>query len=73
MMYRITISLPYMRCNYGQIYLPMLWVQSFYEEEYRGKRTYFIKEEDLEQYIKENPDAGKTETIYDKQSGLFLF
>lgn len=46
---------------------------AYYEEEYRGKRTYFIKEEDLERYIKDNPDAGKTETIYDKRNGLFLF
>lgn len=45
----------------------------FYEEEYRGKRTYFIKEEDLEQYIEKNPDAGKVEAIYDKRNGLFLF
>lgn len=46
---------------------------AYYEEEYRGKRTYFIKEEDLERYIKENPDAGKVETIFDKRYGLFLF
>ncbi|CAG7651650.1 helix-turn-helix domain-containing protein [Paenibacillus allorhizosphaerae] len=45
----------------------------YYEEEYRGKKTYFIKEEDLEHYINENPDAGKVETIYDKRNGLFLF
>ncbi|GFN33017.1 helix-turn-helix domain-containing protein [Paenibacillus xylaniclasticus] len=45
----------------------------FYEEEYRGKRTYFIKEEELERYMREYPDAGKTETIYDKRTGLFLY
>ncbi|MFC5449067.1 helix-turn-helix domain-containing protein [Paenibacillus aestuarii] len=45
----------------------------FYEEEYRGKRTYFIKEEDLDRYTEENPDSGKVETIYDKRTGLFLF
>jgi len=46
---------------------------AFYEEQYRGKRTYFIREEELERYIRENPDAGKSETIYDKRSGLFLY
>lgn len=45
----------------------------YYEEEFRGKRTYFIKEDVLERYIQENPDSGKTETIFDKRSGLFLF
>lgn len=44
-----------------------------YEEEFRGKRTYFIKEEEIERYISENPDAGKIETVYDKRNGLFLF
>lgn len=46
---------------------------AFYEEEYRGKRTYFIKEEDLARYVTDHPNAGKTETIYDKRQGLFLF
>lgn len=45
----------------------------YYEDEFRGKRTYFIKEEELERYNRENPDAGKIETIYDKRNGLFLF
>ena len=45
----------------------------FYEDEYRGKRTFFIKEEALEQYITDNPDDGKIETIFDKRNGLFLF
>jgi hypothetical protein len=44
-----------------------------YEEEFRGKRTYFFKEEEIERYISENPDAGKIETVYDKRNGLFLF
>lgn len=46
---------------------------NYYEDEYRGKRTYFITETDLAEYTTANPDAGKTETIYDKRSGLFLF
>lgn len=45
----------------------------YYEEEFRGKRPYFIKENELERFIRENPDAGKIETIYDKRNGLFLF
>lgn len=48
-------------------------VLAYYEEEYRGKRTYFIKEEELERYIRENPDSGKMETIYDKRTGIFLY
>ncbi|WP_054943674.1 helix-turn-helix domain-containing protein [Paenibacillus ihuae] len=44
-----------------------------YEADYRGKRTFFIKEADLEKYIQENPNAGKVETIYDKRKGVFLF
>ncbi|MFB5269336.1 helix-turn-helix domain-containing protein [Paenibacillus enshidis] len=44
-----------------------------YEDEYRGKRTYFIKPKDLEQYIDDNPDTGKVPTIYDKRLRLFLF
>lgn len=43
------------------------------EMEYRGKRTFFIKEVDLESYVQENPDAGKVETIFDKRKGVFLF
>ncbi|WP_028563354.1 helix-turn-helix domain-containing protein [Paenibacillus pinihumi] len=46
---------------------------AFYEGEYRGKRTYFIEETELERYVQENPDAGKYETIYDKKTGLFLY
>ncbi|MBJ6359967.1 helix-turn-helix domain-containing protein [Paenibacillus sp. GCM10012307] len=46
---------------------------AYYEGEYRGKRTYFIEETELERYVQENPDAGKYETIYDKKSGLFLY
>lgn len=45
----------------------------YYEEEYRGKRTFFIKEEELERYKRENPDSGKTEAIFDKKSGIFLY
>lgn len=48
-------------------------VLSHYEADYRGKRTFFIKEADLERYIQENPNAGKVETIYDKRKGVFLF
>lgn len=45
----------------------------FHEGEYRGKRTFFIQEEELERYKLENPDAGKYETIFDKRRGIFLF
>ncbi|WP_054025078.1 helix-turn-helix domain-containing protein [Bacillus sp. FJAT-28004] len=45
----------------------------FYEKEYRGKKTYFIKEVDLNHYLELNPDAGKTETLFDKRSGIFLY
>lgn len=45
----------------------------YYEGEYRGKRTYFIRETELERYRLENPDAGKYETIYDGKHGLFLY
>lgn len=48
-------------------------VLPYYEADYRGKRTFFIKEADLESYIRENPDAGKIETIFDKRKGIFLF
>ncbi|WP_127529460.1 hypothetical protein [Paenibacillus kobensis] len=48
------------------------WI-AYYEEEYRGKKTYFIKEEELERYRRENPDAGKSETVYDKRTGLFIY
>jgi hypothetical protein len=48
-------------------------VLDYYEEEYRGKRTFFIKEEELVRYQKEHPDSGKSEAIYDKRSGVFLF
>jgi hypothetical protein len=36
---------------------------NYYEGEYRGKRTYFIEETELERYVQENPDAGKYETL----------
>jgi hypothetical protein len=45
----------------------------FIEGEYRGKKTYFIKESVLEQFATCNPDNGKTDTIYDKKTGAFLF
>lgn len=48
-------------------------VMDYYEEEYRGKRTFFIKEEELERYRREHPDSGKSEAIYDKKSGIFLY
>lgn len=48
-------------------------VLDYYEEEYRGKRTFFIKEEELERYRREHPDSGKSQVLYDKRSGVFLF
>lgn len=48
-------------------------VLPYYEYELRGKKTYFIKEENLKDYVRENPDSGKYDTIYDKKSGVFLF
>lgn len=44
----------------------------YYEEVYRGKKTFFIKEEHLEEYLRENPDHGK-HTIFDKKTGVFLY
>lgn len=48
-------------------------VIAYYEEEYRGKRTFFIKEEELERYQREHPDSGRSDAIYDKRSGVFLY
>ncbi|MFC3345709.1 helix-turn-helix domain-containing protein [Paenibacillus abyssi] len=48
-------------------------VLDYYETEFRGKRTFFIKESELARYMSENPDSGKSEAIYDKRSGLFLY
>jgi hypothetical protein len=45
----------------------------YYEGELRGKKTYFIKEVDLEQFVSNNPDNGKYDVIFDKKSGVFLF
>lgn len=45
----------------------------FYEAELRGKKTYFIKESDLEKFAANNPDSGKYDTIYDRKSGIYLF
>lgn len=45
----------------------------YYEMEFRGKRTYFIKEVDLERFVTNNPDSGKYDTIYDRKSKVFLF
>ncbi len=44
-----------------------------YEMEFRGKRTYFVKEADLERFVTNNPDSGKYDTIYDRKSKVFLF
>ncbi|KRE47222.1 hypothetical protein [Paenibacillus sp. Soil522] len=44
-----------------------------YEMEFRGKRTYFVKEVDLERFVTNNPDSGKYDTIYDRKSKVFLF
>jgi hypothetical protein len=45
----------------------------YYEDELRGKKTFFIKENDLIEYKNDNPDSGKYDTIYDKKTGVFLF
>lgn len=45
----------------------------YYEGEYRGKKTYFIKETDLDMYAINNPDSGKYDTIYDRKSQVYLF
>ncbi|MDP5273566.1 helix-turn-helix domain-containing protein [Chengkuizengella axinellae] len=45
----------------------------YYEDEYKGKRTYFIKKEEVEQYKLDHPELEKNETIYHKKEGLFLF
>ncbi|MFC5402413.1 helix-turn-helix domain-containing protein [Cohnella soli] len=45
----------------------------FYEGELRGKRTFFIEEEDLRSFISSNPDSGKHETIFDRKTGAYLY
>jgi len=45
----------------------------YYEGELRGQKTFFIQEADLIDYLESNPDYGKSDTIYDKKSGVFLF
>ncbi|MFD0710902.1 helix-turn-helix domain-containing protein [Paenibacillus sp. GCM10027626] len=45
----------------------------YYEGELRGQKTFFIREEHLLDYMASNPDHGKSDTIYDKKSGAFLF
>ncbi|CAM4044527.1 helix-turn-helix domain-containing protein [Paenibacillus alkaliterrae] len=45
----------------------------YYEAEFRGKRTYFIKKSDLEIFATNNPDSGKYDTIYDRKSKVYLF
>ncbi|WP_169088635.1 hypothetical protein [Paenibacillus sp. PL91] len=45
----------------------------YYEAEFRGKRTYFIKESDLEIYAINHPDSGRYDTIYDRKSKVYLF
>lgn len=45
----------------------------YYEAYFRGKNTFFIKEEDLLAYDLNKPANVKSNTIYDKRTGAFLF
>ncbi|MGU3473171.1 helix-turn-helix domain-containing protein [Paenibacillus sp. D51F] len=45
----------------------------YYEGVLRGKKTYFIKPTDLEHFEVSNPDTGKYDMIFDRNSGVFLF
>jgi hypothetical protein len=45
----------------------------YYEGVHRGKKTYFIKPADLEQFAASNPDTGKYDMIFDQKSGTFLY
>lgn len=45
----------------------------YYEDDFRGKRTFFIKEEHLRKYELSSINSGKYVTSYDKKSGVFLF
>ncbi|MFS1513112.1 helix-turn-helix domain-containing protein [Chengkuizengella sp. SCS-71B] len=45
----------------------------YYESEYKGKRTFFIKKEVVEQYKLNHPELEKNDVIYHKKEGLFLF
>ncbi|OME78676.1 hypothetical protein BK120_23340 [Paenibacillus sp. FSL A5-0031] len=45
----------------------------YYEGEFRGKKTFFIKETDLDLYGTNNPNSGKYDTIYDRKSQVYLF
>ncbi|MEK4297366.1 helix-turn-helix domain-containing protein [Paenibacillus sp. FSL R5-0914] len=46
---------------------------SYYEAYFRGKNTFFIKEEDLLEYEQSKPSNVKSNTLYDKKTGAFLF
>jgi len=45
----------------------------YYEDDFRGKRTFFIKEEHLQKYELSNINSGKYDTSYDKKTGVYLF
>ncbi len=45
----------------------------YYEAYFRGKNTFFIKEEDLIKYKQNKPSSVKSNIIYDKKTGTFLF
>ncbi|NBI27456.1 helix-turn-helix domain-containing protein [Chengkuizengella marina] len=46
---------------------------AYYEDEYKGKRTFFIKKEVIQQYKLDHPELAKKDVIYHKNEGLFLF
>lgn len=45
----------------------------YYEAYFRGKYTFFIKEEDLLKYEQNKSSSVKSNIIYDKKTGIFLF
>lgn len=48
-------------------------VIDYYEGEYRGKKTYFIKQEDVDKLAEVSTADDKNETLYDSKTGVFLF
>ncbi|MGU3567452.1 hypothetical protein [Paenibacillus sp. D51F] len=45
----------------------------YYEGEYRGKKTYFLKQEELDKLAEMNAADERNETLYDHKTGAFLF
>ncbi|OMF76664.1 hypothetical protein [Paenibacillus glucanolyticus] len=48
-------------------------VIDYYEGEYRGKKTYFLKQEDLDKLSEVKAADERNETLFDPKTGAFLF